>query len=364
MNQKILTVLLIFFTFLAAFLGGYLLSGNGLPKEANNSNYQTGNILDKFDNQASASENISSSESPSILSKNKVASFTLLNTGDISYYEKGTGRMFSVNSDTKEEKVLSANALPNFIKTIWSSDKQEVISQFYSLSGTQYKYYNFQTKQSATLNSLQLPAFSPDGSQIVSFASSLDANGTYNILISQPNGSISKKIFSTRLSYVNLYWPQDNLLAFEVSDNRGHSKLFSLTKEGEVGEILTDAQNLKTQWSPDGQLLLFSKVGDTSQTELSYQNIMDGSETLLPVTTSASKCAWSIDGKTIVCAVPTASGDGEELYKVDVTNKTKQLITALGPNMQVQEMLLSNIDNYAIFLNSYDERIYSVKIGY
>lgn len=362
MNKNILTILLVFFTFLAAFLGGYLLSGNGLSKEADNSNYQTGNILDKFNNQATVSEDVSSSESPSFLSKEKVASFTILNTGDVSYYEKGTGRMFSVNPDTKEEKVLSSNNLPNFVKTIWSPDKQEVISQFYYSAGTQYRSYDFQTKKSASLNSSQLPAFSPDGSQIVSFIKSLDAEDTYNISISETDGSVSKKIFNTRVPSVDLYWPQDNMLAFKVADNRGYSKLFSLTKDGAIIELLTDLKNLKIVWSPSGQFLLFSKIGDSGQIELYYKNIANGNEILLPITTIASKCAWSIDEKTIICAVPTASGDSEELYKIDATNYTKQLINSLGPNIQVQEILLSNINNYAIFLNSYDEKLYSIKI--
>lgn len=363
MRQKLLTGLIVVFAFLAAFLSGYFLSRNGLPdKEVNSSNNNTVNILDKFVEKSGAFENIPSQKNPVLLSKNRVASFTLLNTGHtVLYYEKGTGRMFGINLNADEEENISTNSLTNFIKTIWSPDRQKVVSQFYSPSGTQYKYYDLQTKKSVLLNSLRQPAFSPDGNHIVSFTRSSDAPDIYTIVVSEPDGSVLKKLFSTRLSSVTLYWPQDNLLAFEVADNRSYSKLFSLTKDKSIGEILSNVLNLKILWSPSGQFLLFSKMGDNGQTELLYKNIMNNRETLLPITTVASKCAWSIDEKTIVCAMPTVSGGGEDIYEVNILDGTKQLLSLL-PNIQVQEILLSNTSDHAIFLNSYDEKLYSLKI--
>lgn len=362
MSRKIVTFLLVIFSFLAAFLSGYLLSGGGFQKEADNSDYKSGNILHKFDSEFVISKD-DSFQKPYLLSADKVSSFTAANNGsDIIYHEKGTGRVLSVNPADKEAKILSTDIFANFIKAIWSPDKKEVIIQFYSPSGARYKYYNFQTKESAILkNGVKSAVFSPDGRQIVSFVFS-ETDNVYNIAISNPTGSTAKNIFSTRLTDAELYWPQDNLLAFKIADNRGHSKIFSLTKDGALKEIIKDAKNLEINWSQDGQSFIYSAEGEGGKSELFHKNIGEENATILPIAASASKCGWSIDNKTIVCATPAASEDNEKIYKINVATGAKQLITPLDQNMRVREMILSNIENYAIFLNAYDEKLYFLRI--
>lgn len=361
MSHKILTFLLVIFSFLAAFMGGYFLSGTGFQKETANSDYKSGNILDKFDGEFVVSKDISAHQKPSLLSGNKVVSFAVADNGsDIVYYEKGTGRALSVKPDTKEEKILSADIRADFIKTVWSSDRKKVISKFYSPAGARYGYYNFQTKEPINFgNNVKSAVFSPDGGQIAKFVFS-ETENVSNIVISNPAGTVSKKIFDTRLSDLFLYWPQDNLLFFQVADNFGSSRLFSLTKEGAVTEILKNAKNLEIQWSQDGQSFLFSTTGKDGRSELFHKNTAkeNVAGTLLPVAAFASKCAWLIDNKTAVCAAPAASGENEELYEINIENNAARLIAGLNPNMRVREILLSNIGDYAIFLNLNDDRLY------
>lgn len=365
MSHKILTFLLVIFSFLAAFLSGYLLSSSGFQKEADNSDYKSGNILNKFDSEFVVSKDNPAQKlsKPSLLSGNKVSSFTIANNGSgVIYYEKGTGRALSVSPDTKEEKILSADIFANFIKTVWSPNKKEVVSQFYSPSGARHQYYNFQTKKSAVLkNGMKSPVFSPDGRQIAGFVFS-ETDNVYNIAISDLTGATVKNIFSTRLTDAELYWPQDNLLAFKITENRGYSKIFSLTKDGALKIILKDTKNLDINWSKDGQSFLYSAMGEGGKPELFHKNIAEGNTTTLPIAASASKCGWSIDNETIVCAISTASEDNEEIYKINVATGAKQLITPLEQNMKVREMLLSNIGEYAIFLNVYDEKLYFLQI--
>ena len=362
MNRKILIFLLVVFSFLAAFLSGYLLSGNSFQKEAEVSDYKTGNILDKFDNEFVISKE-NSFQQPSLLGKNRVASFTVSSNGSgVSYYEKGTGKVFSVDPLTKEEQPILAAGIVNFIGAIWSPNKKEVISQVSSPLGAQYKYYNFQTKESALLkNNTKSAVFSPDGRQIAKFIFS-ETENVYNIVISEPAGVASKKIFSTRIPDAEIYWPQDDLLAFKVTDNRGYAKVFSLTKEGALKEIAGDAKNLEIKWSQDGQSFLFSATGEIGRPELFYKSIGGKEPLLLSVSTSASKCAWSIDNKTVICAASLTAEENEELYKISIADGVKQLITPLSQNMRVREILLTNIGDYAIFLNSYDEKLYFLKI--
>lgn len=366
MSHKILTFLLIFFSFLAAFMGGYFLSGTGFQKETDDSDRKTGNILDKFDSEfvVSKDDSFQKPSKPSLLSDHKVISFAVANNGsDIVYYEKGTGRALSVSPDTKEEKILSADIFANLIKTVWSSDRKKAINQFYSQSGAKYRYYNFQTKESVNFESnVKSTVFSPDGGQIAKFVFS-ETENISNIIISNPAGTVSKKIFDTRLSDLSLYWPQDNLLFFQVADNLDSSKLFSLTKEGAVKETIRGAKNLEIQWSQDGQSFLFSTTGKDGRSELFQKNTAkeNAAEILLPIAASASKCAWSIDNKTAVCAAPATSGESEELYEINIENNTARIIAGLNPNMRVREIVLSNIGDYAIFLNLNDERLYFLK---
>lgn len=301
--------------------------------------------------------NRGSSESLRLLSQRNVVSPVLSKDKDsIIYYEKSTGKVFEVVLKNTTESSLSDVFLANLIKTIWAPSRKEVVSLFYSPKGNHYKYFSYKTKSSVDLGTdIQSLVFSPDGSQIAYFGSKEDSSG---IFISQPDGNSSKKILSTRLENMEIYWPSNELLAFRTDSANG-SELYSLSRLGEIKKLLDARDTLETKWSNDGSRVLFSQKDD-SGINLFYKDIASDIETPLNVSTSASKCDWGIDDKTVVCGVPRSSSFGDEIYEIGLDG-TKKLLSSPTSNIDTAELFLSGLNDHVVILNGLDNKLYVLK---
>lgn len=361
MNQKLLITLTVMSLSFTAFLGGYLISQKDFHK---NSDLGSGNILEKFSDQDSTppeakllEKQVGSSEALRLLSPRIVISPVISKEKDsVLYHEKNTGKVFEVTLKELKEKSISDAPLANLIKTIWAPSRKEIISLFYYPKENHYRYFNYKTRASIDLGTdMKSLAFSPDGSRIVYFG---QKEGLWGIFLSQPDGSSFKKLLPSRLESAEVYWPSDELLAFKTSSTGGF-ELYSLSMTGEIKKILDTKDGLEVKWSKDGSRILFSqKIG--SEISLFYKNISSESETSLNVSTSASKCDWSIDGKTAVCAVPRSSASGEELYEIGIDG-TKKLLSSPTTKINTAELFLSGLDDYVVILNSLDSKLYILK---
>ena len=354
MNQKLLIALTIISLSFTAFLSGYLISQTDFHR--NSSSNFSGNILDKFsDNNSSPSPQAESSKTLRPLSPRSALSPVISKEkNSILYYEKGTGKVFEVTLNDLREKSVSDVPLANLIKTVWAPSRKEVVSLFYHPKGNHYKYFNYKTKASVDLGTnIKSLSFSLDGSQIAYFG---DREGSRGIFISQPDGNSSKKLLLSRLENADVYWPTDNLLFFKT-DNSDGSELFSLSLTGELTRILDPRERLEVKWSRNGSRVLFSQKVESGRISLFYKDLSSESETALNVATDASKCDWSIDGKTIVCGVPRSSASGDEIYEIGLDG-TKKLLSSPTSRLDTAELFLSGLDDYVVILNSLDNKLY------
>lgn len=357
MNQKFLITLTVISLSFTAFLGGYLISQKDFQRNPDSNS--SGNILDKFNNQATnnSPEALLRSEKLSGLSPRSAISPVISKEKDsVIYYERGTGKVFEVALNDMREKSISDTTLPDLIKTIWSPSRKEVISLFYYPKGNHYKYFNYKTRASVDLGTdIKSLAFAPDGNQISYFGIKNDQQG---IFLSQPDGSSFKNILPSRLENVEVYWPSNDLLAFRTDSQIG-SELYSLSRTGDVKKILDSRVELEVKWSKDGTHVLFSQKVD-SEISLFYKDISSESEISLNVATSASKCDWGIDGKTVICGVPRSSATGDEIYEISLDG-TKKLLSSPTTRIDTEELLLSGLNDYVVILNSLDSKLYVLK---
>lgn len=357
MKQKLLITLTVLSLSFTAFLGGYLISQKDFHRSSDS--VSTGNILTKFNNNNPISnpQVKESHGSVRLLSPRGVLSPVLSKEkNSIVYYEKDTGKVFEVALEDLRERSVSDLSLTNLIKTIWAPSKKEVISLFYSPRGSHYKYFSYKTRATVDLGTnIKSIAFSPDGSQIVFFGMK---DGSEGFFISQPDGSSFKKLLPSRLENTEVYWPSDDSLAFKTDAADG-SELYSLSKTGEIKKTLDSRDGLEVKWSGDGSKLLFSQKTE-SGISLFYKDITSKSETPLNVSTSASKCDWGIDSKTVVCGIPGSSASGDEFYEIGLDG-TKKLISSPTSRINTEELFLSGLDDYVIILNSLDSKLYVLK---
>jgi hypothetical protein len=312
-----------------------------------------------------------SENSPTLrsLSSARVVSPTInARDNSVIYYEKNTGRVIEVNINSKKEFVASNTSLINFVKTIWSPNGEEVISLFTSKGGAEYRYYNYLTKKVASLGNLDSVAFSPDGTYLVYFKKDLDAG---YIAVSQPDGSNPKKILQTKLASLNLYWPAPDKIYFTTQNYSDQTWiLFSLSLDGNLDKILDSKNELDISWSRDGGYLLYSYLNNKGTQSLFILDADRQKESALTLNTLASKCAWTLDAKTIICGVPTApsndplvsSAIGDDIYEYALKDGSKKhLAGADFQDLRVQEMFLSPLEDFILFVNGFDGKLYGLK---
>ena len=352
---------------LTAFLAGYIMISRGLDSTPQS---KTGTILDKFGNPQPANIEDQKLEEAEIFVVSSVKSVSVSNSADrkgVVYFEKNTGKLFEFNFENNKEQLVSDTVLPNFLSSIWSPVKKEVLSLFYSPDGTKIKYHNYDTGKTIDLNNnIHSAAFSPDGGLIAYYlagTASLSVSGpltseTSRIYIAQTDGTYPKKILNTRIIDLDISWPIKDKIAFSTPT----AEIFLLTEEGQLTKFIESKPGLSTQWSKTGSKLLFSYLGDpsSSMTSLWIKDVESKSEKDLNILTTASKCTWSIYDITIFCAVPkTPSID--DIYQINTTDGSQKLVAE--PNMPIGATFLTALENNLLFTNIADEKLYGLKIS-
>ena len=271
----------------------------------------------------------------------------------------------------KTERLVSGRPLNDLLGIIWSPLKRSALGLFYEENASTFKYLDTATDKETGLDSnIRSVAFSPDGNLVAAYyffegtPNLDDSNPTSGnigkIVLSQPDGTSGKKIFNTRLKNLELSWPISNKIA--VKNNS--SEIFLLTENGEFKKLLGQKVSLRESWSPSGKKLLFSSLFADEQglvrSMLWMKDIESEEEIALDIEGDASLCAWSKDDVNFICALQK-SPSIDELYLVNSQNGSKKIVAE--PNMLVWELFLSSLEEYVIFTNTADEKLYSIKIG-
>ncbi len=365
---------------LTAFLAGYLMIGGGFGGSPRNI---TGTVLDKFENQDSTADNklgTESSTEPVLLADRQVVSLTTSrNNESVFYYEKNTGKVFNLDLAGKEERIVSDAVMANFMSSIWSPTREEVISSFYSQSGSDLRHYSFNTREITKLDpNIRSIAFSPDGDLTVYYyfdgqpitpiqsinpiTEEISEEGppailVGKIMISEPSGQYQKKIIDTRLRDVEVSWPAKNQIVLKTP----LFDLFLLTEDGKLNKFLESKQLLNESWSKSGKKLLYSALDETGLEPMLYiKNVETREEKPLSLAGTGSKCAWSIDDITIFCAL-AKSPSVDDIYKINILDGSRKLVAE--PGFVVKDILLSSLESYLVFVSAVDEKLYGVRLS-
>lgn len=281
----------------------------------------------------------------------------------VAYYDAATGRAYEVGLDGSNEKTLSDTKLPNFLSTIWSPNKKEVISEFATTQGAKtFSYFNYISKKSSKLpTGISSVAFSPSGDRIAYFKQELD--GVSGLFTSNPDGSAVQKIMSARMFGAEVFWPTKDFISLMSKDDNGISSLFSVSLDGKVTKVVSDKSRLSVKWGSDGKNLLASYLSEVGN-RVSVVNSVDGSENILPINSDARSCAWG-SKDSIVCVLD-ANKDGQPqakgLYNIAIESG---LITYLPGSSAagngVGEIIIDPTNSYVVFTTPWDGRIFSTK---
>lgn len=272
------------------------------------------------------------------------------------YYHRSNGFVTKAGLTDHSLETISDTALPRLTDVIWSPDRTQVLSVYFSKNGDVYKYFNYTTRQTITLGgTIAAAAFSPDSSRI---AVARVLGDETDIVLSQPDGTIPKTILKTHLSNISLAWPSEHVLSILVRHDDGSGDdLYTVTDTGELNKVLEGQQNLKIAWSPDGARLLYS-VTANGQTTLSLHS--DGSDDgSVPIMTTADLCSWRMDGRSFVCF--TDDGETSSIREATVAdNSVKTLASKLIASPET--VFLSHLEDFLVLVDRTDHSLWAIKL--
>ncbi len=368
-SEKILLALVVLSITMSGFIVWYLFGSR--TSETNQANIQELRAEQQEEPTNNLSQKSDRSIPPAPISTSKAISITNASQkGKVMYYDPETGVVTEVGFNGSDSEIISPTKLPGFIRTFWSPNKNEVISEFTS---SRFRYFDYVTKRAVNLGTgIQSIAFSPTGSQIAYFLQGADGGGIY---IATPDNQESKRILNTRFSRVTLSWPQDNLLSLVVHDEHTDlESIFLLTTDGKLTKIFDNLSFVETVWSRDGTNMLLSFFNENSALQLKNYSLVTGGEKDLGIEARASQCAWTAKTDIVFCgvshsplsraAVENRSKIPQDMYEINTVSFEKKVLFSSGgrvPKLEVSEILLSPAEDYILFTNTFDQKLYSFK---
>jgi hypothetical protein len=284
-------------------------------------------------------------------------------------YDQETGLISTfdpLSSNSQSEPLAQIN--PGAKKLIWSSDGSKLIAHYVGKS----MYYDFTVGTTHTYSAkIYSPVFDFKSDKTIIY-SYVDSSGANYISLGESFASSFKNITPTRLQNPQLEPLTEAVLAItgKTAISKYRSSLGLLQKNtGELKVLVAGYENIETMWAPSHTQLVYSVVKPTTNTvALYYLNAATGFRRELPVSTIATKCAWSSDELTILCAVPIEQETYYALTNDSVLriNPFTQVISVetLIPatSLDIKNLIFSELNNMLFMNDKRGSGVYGFRI--
>ncbi len=362
MAKKVTIFLIFILAALAMFLAGYLISKKSLTSGQNRQALINNSLVSRFE------------ESPEkrvppaglfALSRDRAAFPVLSADGkEIFYYNSDGGEIRTVSTKNMAGgSTLVAKIQSGARQINWASNKTLVAT--YSDNSI---FYDLNSNTSKKLDGkIKNPVLSKTGNKLA--YNYFDAEtGEGNVSISDPLAESFKIVLPTRFENWQIGWVNDEVLFLIRRPTAGNptSSLFTLdigTKS--LRNIVDLKNNFEVAWSPNGQKIIYSYSADSAQENyLYFMDLADRKEVGLNAVVNASRCAWSIDNKTVYCAgkdsFVTIDTSADKPAAEDISTLPKEILSAAAT---AASLLLTSSEDYLIFRNTQNGKLYGLSLS-
>lgn len=276
----------------------------------------------------------------------------------ILYFDKKTGQLFQVNLDGSDKEKISQLEMPNLIKAVWSPDRKKFIAAFSTGDGPAKILYDLTFQKTTPLNkNIADFAFGPDNQ----FVYYLDGQ----LYLSNNDYTKVNTLYSIKISDPILNWLGNKIYITAPASDFAVGALFSFDPIEKLLIKIVSGPALLASYSADGNKIISSSKNILSVTSA--------------VKTLANKCVFSNSVKEIYCAVPKSTPEkfvlddyyqglvefNDEFWKINLDSGAKVLIKsseATQGGVDAQSLLLSPAEDYLIFINQKDGKLYSLRL--
>ncbi len=305
----------------------------------------------------------------------------------VRYIERGTGHIFEVELFSANQNRISNTTLPLAYDALWGNKNNSLIARYLKEDNQSVDTFSLTLKSISTSTENAVSAIAlPSGISDVSvFGSSVfylqQSPNSSSGVITSFTGTSKKQIWSSPIKDLNSQYVSANIVALTTkpAQNLPGFLYFVNTTSGQVRKVLSDVPGLSTLASPDGTKVLYIEQGNGMK--MSLRDIATRANTPMTPSTFPEKCVWSIKNRTVVyCAVPRETLGGssltlwyqgfvsftDDIWKYDTKNNTSSVIESLlddsGEAIDVVKPILSENEQYLVFINKRDNALWSLDL--
>lgn len=305
------------------------------------------------------------------LSNEPVLGVTLNSLGNqVRYYLKTNGMVIEQNFDGSGRKTISNTFIPGLVRVIWSPNKTKVITE--NIKGEKF-LYDYRINQAVKLDSnMHQIAFSPGGEKIAYQWKN------EQLSMADPDGTNWQNIRPLTFR-PEIAWTDEGVFVYAQPDGRASGNLELIDPEtGYTESVLQNIYGLDISWSPSGQKLLYSET-DRQGREINLW-VLDrtaNQKISLKLPSFVKKCTWGPEEQTLWCASPTSLPQNailpndyyngkistqDTFWKIDLLSLRAELLAKNTP-YDATDLILTPSQNYLLFINKLDGRLYSLRLN-
>lgn len=264
----------------------------------------------------------------------------------ILFFSEELNEFYQAELDGSNPETITSAGFNNVLDIKWGNSKDKAVVSFAGDDQLSKRLIAFNLNDQSYNNlgqNVTEAAISPDGSKIV-YLYVDEESDVSNLSTADFDGSKWKVIAPLKQNETKLLWPSQ--FRFVVSAKPTSFQRTSLRSMDATGQnvrtIIGDTYGITYRVSPDGNKIIYTSTIARGRSLLLFVSDIDGgNQKNLELQTSANKCAFAYDNKTVYCGVPHPGNidyvvpddylEGkfvteDSFYKIDIETGVKQKI--------------------------------------
>ena len=328
------------------------------------------------------------------------------------FTDRAVGNIYEYMPETQTGEVqrLTNTTIPKIQETVWSNLGDNLILRYLDENTDNIISFSTKIKNNSTSspqeNSTSSPqenysspidsfqeltgfflspnlkslVINPKGDKIFGLIDKSDKSGTYGFT-TKLDGSGKKTIFESSISYWNISWPKENIIALTTKPNYKDTGLlyFFNTQTYSMDRILGNMVGLSTITNKEANLVAYS-YSENNSFLLDIYDVVNKISENLKIPTLADKCVWgNKNAKILYCAIPKNIYPNnypdvwyqglisfkESIWKIDTeTGAIEELYQTVDENIGLDmfDLKISQDDEYLAFSDKNDLSLWLLKI--